>query len=287
MPVALSPIVAVAPLQDSDRSRIWTRFRRVGYDSFEHLVRLGIAHAEIVARARAGPADGVPMEALNELHSAGMDTLRLLGDGDVHLLWHWVQASDFDPFLSRMKVYLAGLASDAQLVLVQASLDLDPVAGEAQPLYELLRTVSAIPEKQRREFQLARRRFNLSYERGPEDALVDCWIALEALYSGDGEGGDLAYRLKMRLAASLENEAGARAQLGQAMQRSYGARSKVVHGSDKGASLAEKHLPETRRVLRRALRAWLEPGAPRTLEELDALLLDNSDGSAAASEAAT
>lgn len=39
----------------------------------------------------------------------GLDTLRLLGRGDVYSLYHWFEAVDFQPFLSRMEIYLSGI----------------------------------------------------------------------------------------------------------------------------------------------------------------------------------
>jgi hypothetical protein len=75
-------------------------------------------------------------------------------------------------------------------------------------------------------------RFNLCDERAFDDdrLVVDSWIALESLLSKSDEGGDLSYRVALRLATLLGDSPADRQAIRGLAKRSYALRSKVVHG---------------------------------------------------------
>jgi len=111
-------------------------------------------------------------------------------------------------------------------------------------------------------------RFNFSYERRrPEDRLVDCWVALEALFLRDVRD-ELSFRASLRLARCLGRTSGERQWLYRATKRSYKIRSGVVHGEpipDGIWNVAEF----TQEALRRALRQCVLESSPPDLEGLD------------------
>jgi len=63
-----------------------------------------------------------------------------------------------------------------------------------------------------------------------EDRLVDYITALEALFLGTDEKGELEYRLALRLATSIGNSAQERVRIRHVLKNAYKQRSSIVHG---------------------------------------------------------
>lgn len=93
--------------------------------------------------------------------------------------------------------------------------------------------------RNRPRIDLALRRLNFGYERiRPEDRLIDYVIGLEALLTKGNEGGDLKYRLTLRGARLLGNDATVRAKVHTDLDWAYRLRSHIVHGTDVGPSVS-------------------------------------------------
>lgn len=85
--------------------------------------------------------------------------------------------------------------------------------------------------KKRSRVELALRRFNLAYERLlPEDRLIDCVIALEALLLRAEEQQELAFRMALRGSRLLGRDPDARSDLFSRFRSAYRVRSEIVHG---------------------------------------------------------
>jgi hypothetical protein len=123
--------------------------------------------------------------------------------------------------------------------------------------------------------ELALRRFEGTYYvQSADDRLVDCWIALEALFLPD-QMSELSHLGPLRIALYLEPTLDLRKSLFAELRRSYSARSGIVHGSL--APKLEADLPSLERttegVLRRALRKTVAAGHAPTKSELEDLEL--------------
>ncbi len=76
--------------------------------------------------------------------------------------------------------------------------------------------------------RIALARFRRSRASGGDDALIDNWIGLEALF-GD-RTGEITYKAAMRIAWYLGADSESRARWFEQSKKSYGARSRIVHG---------------------------------------------------------
>lgn len=128
-------------------------------------------------------------------------------------------------------------------------------------------TLTANPKSHRAS--LALDRFGNTFERTSiEDQILDCWIALEALFLPTQEA-ELSFRATLRIAHLLGRNAQERTQIYKQMKKSYALRSKVAHG--KAATPDDREiLLVTRQTLRQALLAVAnmnEPFRPDTIEE--------------------
>jgi hypothetical protein len=158
-------------------------------------------------------------------------------------------------------------------------LDIEPVA-------DLLGKVDRFG-RAGRAVDLAVRRFEGSYARGPEeDQMIDAWVALEAL-SAPETSTELRYRASNRIARLIGPDTAARVELQSFLRLSYDVRSHLVHGGDPekfrrevqkkvdGLGGLDAVVSETTDVLRRVLRAWLDdPRSPETVvQDLDAQMM--------------
>ena len=117
----------------------------------------------------------------------------------------------------------------------------------------------------------ALRRFADAYARTrDDDRIVDYWVALESMFSK--ETSEVTYRVSMRAARFIGATADERSDLRERLKRSYGVRSKLVHGVRVDAGRVHDAHVETVELLRLALLRWLDVGGTSP-EELDAAML--------------
>jgi hypothetical protein len=115
---------------------------------------------------------------------------------------------------------------------------------------------------------IALTRFEYAYERARrEDELIDLWVALEALFLRRGDQ-ELSYRAALRVAHFIEASGDARERVFEQVKRSYGDRSKVVHG-DRASGDVGQTVEYLESVLRKALRKVVVSGAAPELKRLD------------------
>ena len=112
-------------------------------------------------------------------------------------------------------------------------------------------------------------RFSFACERiRAEDALVDAWIALEALYLKRDEQAELAFRAALRVGAFLGRNPDEREWLYRVTKKSYDTRSRIVHGDPAPLQL---HSMSTfcREILRLTLTRCFEKGIRPNLDKID------------------
>lgn len=81
-------------------------------------------------------------------------------------------------------------------------------------------------------YRVALDKFQNSFQRGNEnDRLLDCVIALEALYLKSGEQQEMSYRLSQRGALLLSEDEGEALEIKETLKEAYNKRSRLVHGS--------------------------------------------------------
>jgi hypothetical protein len=127
---------------------------------------------------------------------------------------------------------------------------------------------------------LALRRLISSSERqSPEDRLIDCWIAFEALFAHDSNT-ELRFRATLRIARYVGRDAKDRRDIFHTLRQAYDWRSRIVHGSDperadpKKLGNLEDAITACEQLLRRALREWLVDPPSSDLREIDDSFLD-------------
>lgn len=209
-------------------------------------------------------ASGVPLIAEDEFQEV-LTALRLLKPGTIsfNAKAHWIQHPAFG----------------TEYAVGERSGSLSSRAYIHGPLYRLTaddfsraREIAAALPVIRENMVLSRSldRFNFGYERRrSDDRLVDFWIALEALFLKKDEQMELSFRAGLRIARFVGESAGDRRAIFESMRKSYGARSKVVHGNPVPGDIIDI-TNRTEETLRSALRkAVLSRDAP-CVADLDA-----------------
>ena len=103
------------------------------------------------------------------------------------------------------------------------------------------------------------RRFNFSYNKMFEDRIVDLIISLETLFQ---EGsGEITYKLSLRCAYFIGNDAEERKKIFENMKKAYKVRSKIVHGDN--FSLEEKLLKDIEDYARRAIKKYMNEASKK------------------------
>jgi hypothetical protein len=120
-------------------------------------------------------------------------------------------------------------------------------ASDMVPTAQLVHTAALATDHDRTRMGLAR--FSRGYGSGRDDALIDHWIGLEALF-GD-RSGEITYKAAMRIARYVGRGASDRQFLFHALKTSYGVRSALVHGDHPDST------PPARRIVSYALRISL------------------------------
>jgi hypothetical protein len=124
-----------------------------------------------------------------------------------------------------------------------------------------------------RRVAMALRRFDSAYaRRNSEDALIDLWVAFEALLVPDSTT-ELRYRASLRIARLVGQTATERHEAFEVARSSYDARSKVVHGAQPPEDV-DKVVEDTRQLARVVLRAWVLGPPPGDVSDLDRAALD-------------
>lgn len=124
---------------------------------------------------------------------------------------------------------------------------------------QLQKLYSALDRPQVAEINLALERFNIGLERErPPDRIIDYWVGLEALFAPDDKQ-EFKYRLRLRTAYYLSDDADDRETIYQTLGTSYDARSRIVHGKPVPAD-ADAIAMATEEVLRRTIRKIVTAG---------------------------
>jgi len=179
--------------------------------------------------------------------------LRLVRDAPPFVPLVWWDWDTFSPYASRPTIDRWELLPDGSSLVVAAAGSLDDLPSVASNLP----AATAKPQ-----FDLAIRRYNQACARSsPEDQLIDCWIALEALFLPEKD--ELSYRASIRIARFVGQDPPERENLRKAIRDSYDLRSALVHGATpnfKKSSFENLSgaVDSTRDVLRRSLLRLLD-----------------------------
>lgn len=112
--------------------------------------------------------------------------------------------------------------------------------------------------KSRKKLRIPLRRLELATERkesAPEDRILDTMIAFESLF---GEGGEMRYRLSLRVAVFLGESEDERRQLKDDFSAAYQLRSDIVHGRKTSAEALERTAEMLEDSLRRTLVKYMK-----------------------------
>jgi hypothetical protein len=183
------------------------------------------------------------------------------------MLWTRVDPSDrYEPGPAGQPTLLTAAAMPTFLDPLRA--DVGPHDGPAlTALVDHVTTARAD-----RRLALALRRFDSAYERHTrEDALIDLWIAFEALLLPDVEG-ELSQRAALRIGRLVGQTASERQDAFKLAKKSYGARSRVVHGKEPRVDL-DRMVRDTRQLARLALREWMLRPPTGDVDGLDEAML--------------
>lgn len=105
-------------------------------------------------------------------------------------------------------------------------------------------------------YRVALDKFSNSFERANQsDRLLDCVIALEALYLKSGEFQEMSYRLSQRGALLLGSSIEEALQIRNSLKEAYNQRSRLVHGST--ADVDKEFIMELHNLTRESLNRFL------------------------------
>lgn len=105
----------------------------------------------------------------------------------------------------------------------------------------------------------------------PGDQIVDCWIALEALFAADSTQ-EVTFRASLRAAKFIGIKEDDRSKTYARLKKLYNTRSRVVHGEQVEQSRLEQDASDTLEYLRRSLTKWTSEGR-QSPADFDRLLL--------------
>lgn len=127
-----------------------------------------------------------------------------------------------------------------------------------------------------RKFHFALESFDGSYEEtDPRMAAAKVWGGIEGLF---GISSELRFRLALYVAAVLCPPGPERLELNKKMRRLYDERSKVVHGADVEPAALTQHVLASQEILGGLLRDAIMLGRMRTIDEVEARLLQGAEG---------
>lgn len=251
--VRLGPDTVIRAMTDEDRDELWRQFGGVGH--IPHLGPQQLAAWRYVIdhrweMSRAQPVDEeIGTQRVWDIVTA----LRLQHSGVVGTTFQWNRPDPPDLPLSAPwgeETLFSALSGP----MFDAGATIEIGADDGASLAGLAARVAAA--RKVRATALALRRFDGAYERrDPEDALLDLWIAFEALLI-PGDTAELSYRASLRIGRLVGGSREERWQAFKDARQSYRMRSKVVHGEAPPKDL-DQVLSKTRVLARKAIVAWL------------------------------
>lgn len=187
-----------------------------------------------------------------------MTTLRLHSDQNVYIAFTVDNSESFLQFGGGMSSSLR-----PRLLGQKASIS----AANQQEIIDIWNRIRSLPSES--PVRLALRRWNNVFERFDiDDALIDYWIALEALFVPDSFQ-ELRHRSSFRIAGYLGETSDQREQIFKDLLDSYDLRSRIVHGGVPANKRKTELINITRSYLRRALIQILPSAGtfdPKTIE---------------------
>jgi hypothetical protein len=280
--VRLADDVVLHPVTDDERQLIW-RLRGETLQGIDHMAFGAVGRATHLLHAESEAerfADANPAPLQKRADDA-ITAMRLQRVGSVQATFQWFEVlppvADYARALG--SIVVGGVLFRPR---IPARAEYSLGATDARELPLVLASLDAIPSA-RPALELALRRFNGAYARGPvEDRVIDVWVALEALFAPDATT-ELRFRASSRIARFLGEDQDDRVDMQRFLRLSYDVRSHFVHGgvpeafekkvADAGgfAGVADR----TEGILRRALHQWIrDPQSPKTIvESLDAAMM--------------
>lgn len=148
--------------------------------------------------------------------------LRLFKEGSIHIAFRVWKARGLATFFSS----IGPLRSNERPYFLTSS-DLPALRDWNREFVDFRSKKKEYPS----HIEIALSRFTDGYERVKlEDKIIDYMIGLEALYLRR-EKGEFTYKIAHRVSVLLEHDKKKRQQLFEKTKKSYGLRSKIVHGS--------------------------------------------------------
>lgn len=265
--------LAIRRLTDDDRQRLWRSFGAPQNPStiaptIEDLERWKVA---VEYRWEMPPMRGVTQEVIEpvvRVIEQLVCALRLQQPAVVgtKIFWTWIDPPELVVLRPGQELLFARDPSvrfeDRQAAVVGPS--------DVKSLKNTMRALESASDKRLR---LALRRFDSAYQRKEsEDALIDLWVAFEALLVPDGTQ-ELSYRAALRIARLAGRDQYVRRLYFRHAKESYKVRSKIVHGEHVPVQTLRQSLDHTRELAREVLRTWLLNPPSGGVTEIDDALL--------------
>ncbi len=267
--VAVGPSTTIRAMTDEDREELWRQFGGVG-----HIPHLGPNQLDFwthVLDHRWNLSRQTPVnEEAGTQHVWDVVTaLRLHHPGLVGTTFQWNRPDPPDAPLAGPWGEETLFSSLTAPVFDQAP-SVEIGSDDAPALAKLTGRIAAA--RKDRRTALALRRFDGAYERHDrEDALIDLWVAFEALLV-PGDTAELSYRASLRIGRLAGDAPEERWEAFKVARESSKMRSKVVHGEAPPGDLA-RVLGDTRDLARKVLNAWLLDPPAGGVEDLDRAML--------------
>lgn len=141
-------------------------------------------------------------------------------------------------------------------------------------LSDLMERFAGLPEQSRRILELAMRRLRDSAERmEQEDSVIDACVALESLFTDDGEKHDHNKLIRRRASWHYADSIQERDRTRSLLEEFYDHRSKIVHGKTSDRSSPEERqrgselLADVTNVLRASIKSMICEGRPGSWDD--------------------
>jgi hypothetical protein len=266
--VAIGSDTVIRRMTSDDREEMWGRF---GGHSIPGLTPAQLEEWTHVIEDRWTMSLGPPYSldgALERILNV-VTALRLHHPGVTGTTMMWTGPEPADAVVPGPAGETSLLTVDGMTSLIEPlRTDIGPDDGPAlTALVERLEAARADPR-----LALALGRFDSAYgRRTREDALIDLWIAFEALLLPDGNQ-ELSHRVALRIARLVGQSGPDRQAAFKLAKESYAARSRVVHGEQSKVDI-DRMVRETRQLARRAVREWVLSPPTKGVDDLDEAML--------------
>jgi len=243
--ITVAPYLVIRKLTTNELEKWFNDYIIYPYSSMHSLISTNVTELECAVETTYEKKRHEAWGAHKETAGSAADlvsTLRLHTDQNVHIAFTVENSESFVQYGGGMSSSLRPRLHGGKAIISSAN---------QQGIIDTWNSIRCLPSES--PVRLALRRWNTVFERfDADDALIDYWIALEALFVPDSFQ-ELRHRSSFRIASYIGETPDQREQIYKDLLDSYDLRSRIVHGGVPANKRKKELINITRSYLRRAL----------------------------------